>query len=143
MPLPPQEPLPELARDERLARSVVASRAAKRARTKGVIIRDVFLAAEDTPSVSVDRMDHATLQHMAILGQERASSRTPPRQLHGWAVIGVRDAASNKRTVKATPLKDNIYHADIYLNIIGDDLRDKQKAHATELAAWSRWLDRP
>ena len=80
---------------------------------------------------------------MAILGQERASSRTPPRQLHGWAVIAVRNAASNKRTVKATPQKDNIYHADIDLNIIGDDLRDKQKAHATELAAWSRWLDRP
>ena len=143
MPLSPQEALPELGQDERLGRSVVASRAAKKARTKGVIIRDVFLEAEQAPSVSVDRMDHATLHDMVVLGRERARNRTPPRQLQGWAVIAVRDAASSKRTVKATPQPDNIHHADIFLNMVGDDLRDQQKAHATELAARSRWLDLP
>ena len=143
IPLPPQEALPELGQDERLGRSMVTSRAEKKARTKGVIIRDVFLEAEQAPSVSVDRMDHATLHDMAVLGQERARNRTPPRQLHGWAVIAVRDATSSVRTVRATPQPDNIYHADIFLNIIGAELRDKQKEHATELAARSHWLKLP
>ena len=137
--LPPQEALPELGQDERLGRSIVASRAAKKARTKGVIIRDVFLEAEQAPSVSVDRMDHATLHDMAVLARERARNRTPPQKLHGWAVIAVRDAASSERTVEATPQPDNIYHADIFLNIVGDELRDQQKEHATGLAARSRW----
>ena len=143
IPPPPQEALPELGQHERLGRSIVASRAARKARTKGVIMRNVFLEAEDAPSLSVDRMDHATLHEMAVLGRERARNRTPPRQLHGWAVIAVREAASNGRTVEATPQPDNIYHADIFLNIVGDEVRDKQKGHATELAARSRWLDLP
>ena len=138
----PTEALPELAQEERLGRSVVARRAERRARTKGVIIRDVFLETEQAPSVSVDRMDHATLHHMAVLGRERARNRTPPRQLRGWAIITVRDAGTNGRTVDATPT-DNIYHADIFLNIAGGELRDRQKQHATELAARSRWLGLP
>ena len=141
IPLPRQEALPELRQDEQLGRSIVANRAAKKARTKGVIIRDVFLEAEHAPSLSVDRMDHATLHDMAVFGRERAQNKTPPRQLHGWAVIAVRDAASSERTVTATPQPGNIYHADIFLNIIGDGLRDRQKGHATELAARSQWLD--
>ena len=54
IPLPRQEALPELRQDEQLGRSIVANRAAKKARTKGVIIRDVFLEAEHAPSLSVD-----------------------------------------------------------------------------------------
>ena len=138
-----QDALPELEQHERLGRSIVASRAAKKARTKGVIIRDVFLEAEEAASLSVDRMGHATLQKMVTLGQERAQNRTPPRQLHGWAVLTVQEATSGRRTVEATPKPDNIYHADIYLNIIGDEVRDQQKGHATELAARSRWLALP
>ena len=121
----------------------MARRAEKRARTKGVIIRDVFLEAEQASSVSVDRMDHATLHDMAVLGRARARNRTPPRQLRGWAIIAVRDAASNGRTVEATPRADNLYHADIFLNVAGGELRDRQKQHATELAARSRWLGLP
>ena len=88
-------------------------------------------------------MDHATLHDMAVPGRERARNRTPPRQLYGWAVITVQDAASNGRTVEATTRPDNIYHADIFLNIAGGELRDRLKQHATELAARSRWLGLP
>ena len=143
IPPPPQEALPELQQHEQLARSIVSSRAERKARTKGVIIRDVFLETEETPSLSVDRIDHAPLHEVAALGQERARNRTPPRQLRGWAVIAAGIAASNGRTVAATPQLDNIYHADIFLNIAGDEVRDQQKEHATELAARSRWLDLP
>ena len=143
MPLPPLEALPELTQDEQLGRSIVGSQAARKARTKGVIIRNVFLEAKGAPSLSVDRMDHATLDKMAVLGGKRAQNRKPPRQLHGWAVITVGKAASNRRTAEATPQPDNIYHADIFLNIVGDEARDQQKGHATELAARSRWLDLP
>ena len=106
-------------------------------------MRDVFLEAAEAPSLSVDRMDHATLHEMAVLGRERAQNRTPRHELHGWALIAVRRAASNGRTVEATPQPDNIYHADIFLNIVGDEVRDQQKGHATELAARSQWLDLP
>ena len=135
-----QKPWVVVSFGERLGRSVLARRAEKRARTMGLIIRDVFLEAAEAPSVSVDRMDHATLEHMALPGRERAQNRTPRRQFYGWAVVTVQDAGSNERTVEATPRPDNIYHADISLNITGGELRDRQKQHATELAVRSRWL---
>lgn len=143
MPLPASGALSELTDNERLGRSIVASRTAKRARKKGVIAREVFLETEHAASLSVDRMDHAALHDMAAIGRERARKRTPPRNLHGWAIITVQEAASRNRTVNATPQPDNIYHTDIFLNIIGDDVRDQQKEHATELAAHSRWLGVP
>lgn len=99
--------------------------------------------AQGARSLSVDRMDHATLDEMAVLGRKRAQKRTPPRQLHGWAVLAVREAATNGRTVEATPEPDNSCHAEILLSIVGDEVRDQQKGHATELAARSRWLGLP
>ena len=71
-------------------------------------------------------------------------SRTPPKEFYGWATLEVREAASNGRSVKATPDKDNTYHADIFLNLPhGNERRDVQKQHANELAAISKWLDAP
>ena len=136
-------PLHDLGDDERLGRSVVSSKAAKLARTKRLIRRDVFLEAPEAQAISVDRMDHTELQEMADLATRRAGNRTPLRQHHGWAIVAVRDAESNGRTVEATPHPDNIYHADIILDITEDERRDRQKQHAIELAAHSQWLEAP
>ena len=135
--------LPKFTNQERLGRSVVSSRAAKRARTRNTIIRDVFLESEEALSLSVDRMEHAQLSVMAELCTRRASARTPPRQCQGWAVITVENAALGGRTVEATPIPEIIYHTDIFLNVDANDRRDKQKQHATELAAYASWQEAP
>ena len=139
----PSGALPVLRDDERLGRSVFSGSAAKRARSKGIVIRNVFLEAQDVPSISVDHMDHAPLQEMADLAAERGRNRSPVRELGGWAIISVRDSASNGRTVEAVPHLGNVYHADIFLNIDEEEKRDRQKQHAADLAARSRWLEAP
>ena len=104
---------------------------------------DVFLEREQAESISVDRMDHATDDELAEWSRERAHSREPPRQLYGWAVVKVRDAARSGRTVEATPTPQNRCHADIFLNVTGEERKRQQKDHAIELADKSRWLEAP
>ena len=87
-------------------------------------------------------MDYAEPTVLAELSKKTGQSRT--KEFYGWATLEVREAASNGRSVKATPDKDNTYHADIFLNLPhGDERRDVQKQHANELAALSKWLDAP
>lgn len=135
--------LPDLTDEERLGRTIVSRRAAKRATTRGAIDRDVFLVSQGTNAISVDRLDHAALEVMANLSELRAQSRRPPRSFHGWAVLTVNAARSGGRTVAATPMSENPYHADIRLNIDGKEVRDAQKAHALDLASRSRYLSAP
>ena len=88
-------------------------------------------------------MDHATVDELAEWSRERGRSREPPRRFHGWAVLKVLDAAANGRAVKATPKPQNRCHADIFLNVTGDERRRRQRDHATELADKSRWVEVP
>ena len=137
------EQLPDLGSSENIGRSVFSRRAAKRAR-KGTIIHDVFLESLEADSISVDRMDHATRRALAALSIQTGQNRTPPRDFHGWAVLTVDAAASNRRTVKATPDEFNRYHADIFLNLRDDkERRDGQIQHAIELATLAKWWDAP
>ena len=138
-----EQQLPELTGEESLGRTIVSSAAARRARTRGIIIREVFLEAKDAASISVDRLDHATPEVMAALASRRAHNRQPPRNFHGWAVLPVSTAKTNGRTVAASPLNGNPFHADIHLNIEDAEVRDAQKAHALELASGSQWLEAP
>ena len=137
-----QAPPTELDKNEDLGRSVFSRRRRDRAR-KGNVDLDVFLEREQAESISVDRMDHATADELAEWSRERGRSREPPRQFHGWAVVKVLDAAANGRAVKATPTPQNRCHADIFLNITGDERRRRQKDHAAELADKSRWVEVP
>ena len=116
-------------------------RARDRARKADRIPMDVFLEREQAESISVDRMDHAAADELAEWSRERGRRREPPRQFHGWAVLRVRDAAMNGRTVEATP--ENLCHADIRLNVTGEERRRQQKDHAVELAHKSRWEEAP
>ena len=135
--------LRELDDAERLGRSVVSSSAAERARKKGLIERNVFLIREEDTCVSVDRMDHAPVEVMAGLAEGRAQAREPPKESYGWAVVLVRDARSDGRPVRATPLEENPFHTDIDLNLADLERRDLQKQHALQLASHSAWLEAP
>ena len=137
-----QTPPAELDADENLGRRVFSSRNRNRAR-KGNIDLDIFLESEQAESISVDRMDHAPIDELAEWSWEQARIRGPSRKFYGWAVLKVRAAAANGRTVKATPTLQNPCHADILLNVTGEERRRQQTEHAIKLAAHSRWREAP
>ena len=128
--------------NEDLGRAVFSGRRSRRARAKGAIDFNIFLVREQAESISVDRMDLAPIDELAEWSRERAHNREPP-QFYGWAVLKVRDAAANGRTVEATPTPQNRCHADICLNVTGEERRRQQRDHAVELADKSRWLEAP
>ena len=138
-----QVPSAELDPNEDLGRAVFSRRRSDRARKVGHIHMDVFLEREQAGSISVDRMDHATYDELAEWSHKRGRGRKPPKQFYGWAVLKVQDATENGRTVEATPTQQNRCHADIHLNVKGEERKRQQKDHAVELADKSRWLDAP
>ena len=101
----------------------------------------VFLEREDAESISVDRMGHAPISELAAWSRDRGRSRNPPQTFHGWAVLIAEDASRSGRTVLATPMPENPCHADILLNVTGDERRRQQKQHANELAAHATWRE--
>ena len=135
--------LPELNAEEALGRSVVSSKYARRAMGSGAIHPWVFLERLDAPSVSMDRLDHASSGVMVEVGRKRAAARTPTRHFWGWAVLPVHRAATEGRTVEATPREDNPYHVDIVLNLREEETREQQRFHAVDLAERSTWREAP
>ena len=139
-----QAPPPELDANEDLGRAVFSHRSSKRARG-GVIDYRVFLGGEQAESISVDRMDHAPVDELAAWSWERARNRGTDRRFYGWAVLKVRDAEKDGRTVEATPTLQNRCHADIFLNITAteEERKHQQEEHAHRLATHSRWREAP
>ena len=132
--------LPDIESFEQLGRSVFSNKVAQKAQ-RGSMDRKIFLEAPERTSISVDRMDHAPIEVMAGLSRIRAQNRTG--EFQGWAILTVRDARLDGRTVEATSTPDNPFHADIFLNVAEEERRDSQKHHAQELAKHSRWLEAP
>jgi hypothetical protein len=132
-----------LGADDPLGRGVFPSREAKRWQT-GRRERDSFLGKENEPSLSVDRLGLAPDAVMTRIAEAIAAGRGPGRAFYGWAVLTVRNASANGRSVRASPLPANPCHADIDLNVGADvDRRDAQKQHADDLAARAQWKERP
>ena len=126
----------EVAPDEDLGRAVTSSERTKdMERRRGQRYRAFF---PNKPDISVDRLTVAGLKR----AQEIAEARVAYENLtfYGWSVVPAEKAASNGRTVTASPTKvpvDNPFHADIGLHT---DDRDERKSHAQALAAESHWL---
>ena len=135
----------ELNANENLGRAVFTRRSRNRALRRGAIDHRVFLESEPAKQISVDRMDHAPNEKLAAWSREQARNRGTDRRFYGWAVLKVRDAKKDGRTVEATPTLQNRYHADISLNITvtGEKRKYQQEGHALQLAAHSRWLEAP
>jgi len=107
--------LPELNAEEALGRSLVSSKYARRAMGSGAIHPWVFLERLDAPSVSMDRLDHASSGVMAEVGRKLAAARTPTRHFWGWAVPfiapprrGERLGRRPGRTTPTTPTSSSI-----------------------------------
>lgn len=129
----------DIAPQEDLGRGVFSSQEKKRAERSQVSLQ-VFLEKEGEADISVDRLDYPTPQEVAAIGERAAFARG--RTFYGWAVVTAEDAGTNQRQVRATPLKDNPYHADIVLPDIAGEDREEQKRHAQELRDVSRWRSR-
>lgn len=132
--------VPPLIETEHLGRSVFSGKLAKRARRQQPV-PEAFLVRREDDRISVDRMDHATRAEMTELATARGRERGPAgKEFHGWAILTVAEAASNGRSVEATPLESNPYHADVCLNLPHDgDRREWQKQHSVDLAARAVW----
>lgn len=133
-------PPPRVAPEEGLGRGVFSRKRSERAR-RGRIDMDIFLEREDAESISVDRMDDAPIRQLAEWSRDRGRNRNPPQAFHGWAVLTAGHAGQSGRTVAATPMAENPHHADIFLNVSGDERRRQQKQHAHELAAHATWKE--
>lgn len=135
--------LPPVRNADKLGRGVFSSRHAKRARN-GTIVPEVFTERKDAESLSVDRLDHASDEEMAEIGDRIAEGREGNRSFYGWAVVSVEAASKDGRKVQASPRLYNPYHADIYLNIPESNERKLlQVEHAHSLAVESEWRARP
>jgi hypothetical protein len=90
-------------------------------------------------------MDYARREEMAMIAITRGHDRGDGgKDFQGWAMLTVNDAASDGRTVQASPIESNRFHADIVLNLPEDgDRRDMQKRHSVDLAARASWVDPP
>ena len=139
-----QAPPTEMDANEDLGRAAFTRQSRNRA-IRGVISYRIFLESEQAESISVDRMGHAPIEELAAWSRERARKRGAGRQFYGWAVLKVRNAEQNGRTVAATPREQNRCHADIFLNVTvtGEERKRQQKEHALQLAEHSWWRDAP
>ncbi|HIF09727.1 MAG TPA: hypothetical protein EYQ81_07685 [Sneathiellales bacterium] len=139
--MPKIKSLPPLNTKDVLGRGIFSGRRAKRAANNN-ISHDLFLEAEGAFSLSVDRLDHESNETMAEIGDRTASLRN--KKFFGWATVTVTQASEGDRSVQETPKLDNIFHADIFLNIpAGSERRDQEKQQANELAAVAKWRQRP
>lgn len=133
--------LPDIRPSDPLGRGVFSSGHAKRAE-RGVTPHQIFLEHVEADSISVDRLDYAPDTVMAEITDRQAEQRK--RNFYGWAVVSVEDASRDNRSVRAAPLLDNLYHAEIELHLGEEqDRRDMQKEHANALSAVATWRARP
>lgn len=138
-------PLPPLQSSDRLGRGVYSRNRAKRW-AKGKKDHQTFLESANEDNISVDRLGHIADEKMAEIQQIVARLRSASG-FYGWAVVSVDKATRSGRTVRPEPIYrlefTNEYHAVIELNLpVGQERRDQQKQHATELmaaAAWKPW----
>ena len=129
----------EIAPDEHLGRRVFSRRDRRRAQ-RGRLPLKVFLDKEPTTEISTDRVDATDAGSLTAIADPSAASRPGP--FRGWAVVTYEAACKSSRSVQASPLPDNPYHADIILPNDAADDREEQHGHAQELADSSTWLER-
>ena len=125
---------------EVLGRRVYSRRRADRAR-KGRVQKSLFLAEEGVAAISTDRLFPNELVAIAGIARLEGANRTGP--FYGWAEIAVSNASQEGRRVRASPTRNNPYHADIVLpGRVASD-REEQGRHAQRLADASSWRESP
>ena len=132
----------DLALSENLGRGVFSSKDADRARRAGIPKR-VFVHKGMT-EISVDRLDLMSEEEAINIARMVAEGRGrdgPRRSFYGWAVLVAENACRSGRCVRASPIEDNRYHADITLPTLAGEDDEEHIRHAQELADDSHWRE--
>lgn len=135
--------LPEIGDGDSVGRRVFSESRARKARRGTAIPHDVFLERDGVSELSVDRMDHCSDHHLAIIAKAEGAPRG--KEFYGWATVNVSPAARDGRAVSASPTPANPFHATIDLNISPQHqaFREAQKLHAAALATLATWRESP
>ena len=124
--------LEEVLPTDPLGRYIPSRRRARKA-ANGDVPYDLFQENIQIDSLSVDRLDLAPDHEMAEIAMVNLAARDRP--FFGWAAVTVEDAQKMGRTVEPTPMLNNRYHADIYLNLPeNSERKDAVRQHALNLA---------
>ena len=132
---------------ETLGRGVFSKNQKKRLE-KDQTDHTVFMEKPAVDVISIDRLDHASTEVMAGIGDQVAAQRSvpgnPSRTFYGWATITVDEAGRDGRTVENKPIFWNPYHCEIMFNITDEEKRrELQIQHAHALATLAKWRQRP
>lgn len=130
----------EVAESEELARCVLDSTVAKKAR-KEIMLPSAFMEREGVCAISVLRMSIASDAEVVRVGELIAKNRGPNRTIYGWFVVSVRNAALMGRQLEVTRVEGNPYHADIVLPDKDCMNKLRKLLHAQSLASHSEWRE--
>ncbi len=120
-----------------LGRAVFSRRRAKWAARDSYIAHDIFLEKKDRP-LSVDRFGRCLEKKLIDIQDKNAELRS--KKFYGWAKLTALEACRSGRTVQASPVKANPFHADI---ILPEGIEKEERVtHAKELASNSEWAPR-
>ena len=145
--------------EDRVGRGVFSRKERDFLRKKGRARAALFFDSRSPAEISVHRLapgangdsaDHPDLapdETMAEIGDREAKARSEKsgerRTFYGWGELSAGDAAQERRVVRAAPLPDNPWHADIVLPEEDADDKDARWRHAEDLAALALWRPRP
>lgn len=101
------------------------------------------LTPEPNQAPPADRPDLAPDTEISKISDRSANARVPQRNFYGWAELSVRQASQDGRTVRASPLPENQWHADIILPAEAKEKETIRRKHAAKLAGNSVWRPRP
>ncbi len=104
-----------------------------------------FMPPDGSNQISVNRLGISSDTVLAEIGKRNAALQG--RSFWGWYVLPAKDICDSGCTVRASPLPENLYHADIEFPVALDaeERRDALIGYATELAycadfrPWGEW----
>ena len=132
--------VPPIRDDDPLGRGVFSSKDKKRVAKKRAPYK-LFLPKDPPEKISVSRLEHASDDVMAKIGDHDGKDRG--QTFYGWAKMPAKAARSMERQVRATPTSRNRWHADI---VLPDDAKEDERVrekHAFDLARNAVWHPRP
>lgn len=127
-----------IAPDEYLGRRISSRRDANRMQRANKIPYNYFMPKKGDVRLSVDRLAIAPLGKISEIAADTIL-RTSGNQFRGWAVVSADTAAASERSVAASPIPGNPYHADIILPADTANNRIAQKNHAADMARLASW----
>ena len=124
---------------ELLARAVVSNTEAKACR-RGDVPASVF-TYHGQHEISVDRFDRMAPDEAVQHGKVIAWLRGSNRRFQGWALLTRPEVVDQECSCRASPRRDNFWHADILMPVDAAVDRGLHEDRASRLARHSTWRE--